>query len=437
MQISVDRVKQNVQHIYYFYLQPNKIATVEVELNSEPEKQQDSADITNLTAEIESFVRIADTDKEMLASQVKEMRTESEIVEESQLCSRQSPEHNECYSEEITIERIQNLGEMDENKSSSQCKKSPVKILIRAPTDEEPSPKIDENSKVITEIANNDEIEDTFRTISVEINEVNEVNKKFKKETHIECDEELTVKDPSKTIPTTTVIEELKAQNDADTPSNSYSAVTELKITESSDDLTQIQPESEETKQIAAEVIDEPKNSPKEEREQNGSMKYGDSSTKVSLIPLRVKNGGAKEPPTPPQRRRSVKEIIESINKCQSLLKVNQDQRDSRINDLFQSPSPSKTFKNKSLFIDRNMNDTNKKEYQTKRLFADINEVNNNAKAEEMCNIPLVVEKFNELNELNTNDLFEKCVVNNDEKESRWNPVPKPRRRGSTKQSFE
>lgn len=535
-------------------LQPSKVPIAKI---TEVKKPQDSADITSLTAEIESFVRIADTDKEMLESKTKEFRVENEndIDDTGEVSLRRSPEHNDCYSqdchtEEITIERIQNLGEIDEN-SNQRCKKSPVKILIRAPTDEEPFQNFDkelilsieqgnidsahqkaiiidsvqtgmetieenkqnkEENPEITVEANVDcneelttrieheNIDSTHQTnmemqTNMGINEENKQNKEdpeIRVETHVDCNEELKTSSDDGSLQKPVIIdsvqtsmetnernkenvgnkdevpavkaekhidcnEELKVQDQNETTaeslaekyekyankSNSYSEVNELKITESSDDLSQIGLLNDGSKQYEAII------------ENFDSTKYlSSSSTRVCSIPLRVKEGtsfignyGKKEPPTPPQRRRSVREIIESINKCQSLLKVNQDLKNSKVNntDLFQTsslsssssppvPPPTKAFKNKSFFIDRNMNDTNKKEYQNKRLFTDMTEVNNNAKVEEMCNIPLFVEKFSELNNNNdSNDLFEQIDQKESNVESRWNPVPKPRRhRNST-----
>lgn len=385
------------------------------------QERQDSADITNLTAEIESFVRIADTDKEMLEAKTNDS---NETVENG------SPEHKDYYpkdshTEEITMERIQSLGEMDEN-SDNRCKTSPIKILVRAPTDEND---IDEELETITEVEVNEgaeneitkPVDEKLNTQSVEEKSVNTNtdSPQVEVETDIKPVEELKIEDENEIIPST-LIEEFIAENDANKELN------ELKITESLDDLTTV---SYEPKQVVCET--------KEEFFQREDEPCSSRST-ISSLPFRFNNNdGKKVPPPPPprspQRRRSVREIIESINKCQSLLKVNQDQKITKMNnnDLFQTPtssssSPSKTFQNKSFFVDRNMNDSNNKDYENKRLFTDMAELNNNSQADEAPNIPLFVEKFNELNNNNSNVVFEKCVVK--DVGSRWNPVPKPRR---------
>lgn len=400
-----------LKDVYFLSLQPNKTATVKLEANTEATKLQDSADITNLTAEIESFVRIADTDKEILESEISENET-VEIVNSS---SRQSPEGNDCYpqdyhTDEITIERIQNLGEMDEN---SECKTSPIKILIRAPTDEESTLNIDEEEEEL-KIGTTEYIDHAENENMQEAMKPDEDTDKTKDE----IIEEIIIQDQNEIISSTELLtEECIAKNDASKDDTCLEG-NELKITESSDDLTIL------TDKTTPEVCKIKECQP--------------SSSRVSSILMNInRNESRKVPPTPPLRRRSVKEIIESINKCQSLLKINQDLKSSKVNntDQFQtttSSSPSKSFKNKSFFIDRNMNDTNEKDYQNKRLFTDMTEVNNNANTNANADIPLFVEKFNELNDNNSNVLFEKCVVQNDERESnagsRWNPVPKPRR---------
>lgn len=179
---------------------------------------------------------------------------------------------------------------------------------------------------------------------------------------------------------------------------------TVLKITESLDDCTKIGSDG------SADNITSGNYKDKEIlNKQNTSF----SRFEVHTIPLKFEspkmrkknseeNNLKNETPTPPQRRRSVKEIIESINKCQSLLKVNQEKA---------STSSSESFKNNNMY--RNMNDSGEKQYQSKKMFSDIAEVNNN--------IPLVLEKFNTCN---SNIIFDKSVSNNVE----WNPVPKPRR---------
>lgn len=453
--------------------------------------------ITNLTAEIESFVRTADTDKETIKSkevEASDLKIEENNIEhkenEKSKTSRQSPESNDYYPQDencddITIEKLQNLGSTDVN-SNERCKKSPVKILIRAPTDEETILVIDEEPAAEYKEDEND-AKDTEQEIMIVEQEIKEfTDTKERREDQVsQKDIPQDEKETSQTengingsnrIETTETVKIIQDTEESTTPTSSAvefilenenmtdsSAVTTLlKITESNENLSKIEPETSVPIEVNKEIEvkteeihrEKPKNAVVNEANRS-SFRFEVRSVplKLNSPQLRKKSddGKKREPPTPPQRRRSVKEIIESINKCQSLLKVNQDpktdktEKDKMNNDLYQASSSSmKTFKGKSSFVDRNVNDTVEKQYENKKMFSDITEVNNNAKSEDMSNIPLFVEKFNEFNNNNPNSIFEKCVIrdnktSNDEKVSNveWNPVPKPRRhRNSTQGSI-
>lgn len=155
--------------------------------------------------------------------------------------------------------------------------------------------------------------------------------------------------------------------------------------------------------------------------------------------------------PTPPQRRRSVKEIIESINKSQSLLKINQkpavplkDESKYKIRNTFPQP-----------VIERNILESQKRqatsgadngtlnddldaltasEKHMKQMIAEM-EADKNGNDSELANIPLFVERFAELNN-NNRGLFQKCSFKREDTPDRfmdndhrstvdWNPLPK------------
>lgn len=382
--------------------------------------------ITHLTAEIESFVRTADTEKEesvnVRLAKIKKNNvtideSEEEIPEKDETL-RQSPESNEYYpynpTTEITIEKIQNLGEIDAN-SNERCKKSPVKILIRAPTDEEPTI---ENDIVVSEATC---AEKCPGNTELEYNSVT-----FKEETTVYPEENISKSSEigniktskNKTMPTSSIVASIFENDFKKNDTNLIG--TELKITESTDDLTKIESQQVAEVDDTPEVIDKKTLPNKLKSEQ--IISSGKTKTTVfdaQFIPLQLDtpiirkemtefDNKKRKPPTPPQRRRSVKEIIESINKCQKLLKINHDlntnQSEKEQNcDLFDASS-SNLFKNKNSLSDRNI------------VIAD--ELNNNAKIEDLSNIPLFVEKFNEFNR-NTSNV-------------EWNPLPKPRRHRSS-----
>lgn len=508
----------NTFFFVFLHFQSTKTITTVEETSGEGDKNDETVNITNLTAEIESFVRTADTDKENIENVLhSELRIEEDErpTNEEKSTSRQSPESNDYYPQEeqidmVTLEKIQNLGskDMDVSNNSERCKRSPVKILIRAPTDEEPMSeeaenihetkdteretvivereqitKSNENNTEITanqstDVASNQQTvnqqtievsikpstEDSIQSTTVEQPDIS--NETVINVIHTEPLNDIAEidEDASNTTPTSAAVEFI-LENDT-----SVIDETNLRITESTDDLsnkpTKSLDETEEVQlrpKISIDITKSKKNetshpirSPAEEK--SNFLRNFD----IRTVPLKLdspsatkKNDfndktGKKIPPTPPQRRRSVKDIIDSINKCQSLLKINQNPNKNKAEkekiNLAQASSSSssssaKLFNQKNSLIDRNMNDLAGKQYQEKRMFSDIAEVNNNG---DTINIPLFVEKFDEFNNNNTSNgiVFEKCVVrgdrrkSNDEKMSNveWNPVPKPRRHRHSQQ---
>lgn len=480
-----------------FLFQSNKtITTVQETENGETE----NVNITNLTAEIESFVRTADTDKETIIATRQDESTELRIDESKNVVkmetnevnmengingknktSRQSPESNDFYpqdenGEELTIEKIENLGaiDVDVKNNSERVKRSPIKIFVRAPTDEE---SMDSTEKEPTPIVDNEmdfETKDTEQeTILVEqvcIEKESTPNNVIKRNeiaaiTVIPEEEEnnqTNNSDKSQTTPTSSSVEfilENQHENGIE-PSNE---VTDLRITESTDDLTKItelKPENEITIK-PVESIDAT-NETKENQTDTSIERFIVKQYEVRTVPLKINSPvltrrktfeeetTSNESPTLPSKRRSVKEIIESINKCQGLLKINQDHKintndNEQINsNLFNASSSTSKTNNKNTFVDRNMNDLTGKQYGEKKMFSDFTEVNNNNARHNdgFNNIPLFVEKFNELNK-NDPTSFERCTIRNskrtddDEKISNvaWNPVPKPRRHRNSKQT--
>lgn len=355
--------------------------------------------------------------------------------------------------EKISIEKIQNLGRMDIN-CDDRSKKSPIKILIRAATVEEPISTTIENDDIVTDdtkteiiIVEQTGVEKSGKNdTKVNISVTNEVQEEIKDSSKgIEGFETVEVPEDTEetTTPTSSAVEFELEHEDA----NTSNVATVLKITESIDDLTKTDTENS---------AQNPTNEFECEFNDNHNYSVNESSSsfsgaEISSIPLKLESSkaknkglnavfGAKRAPPTPQRRRSVKEIIESINKCQSLLKVNQDLKtdkaEKKDNDLFQASSSSmESFKSSSSIVDRNMNDLAEKQYQSKKMLSDI--------TEDMSNIPLFVEKFNEFNNNNPNSMYEKSIhcgnkIFSNEKVSNveWNPVPKPRRhRNSTHSS--
>lgn len=157
-------------------------------------------------------------------------------------------------------------------------------------------------------------------------------------------------------------------------------------------------------------------------------------------------------PPAPPQRRRSVKDIIASINKSQSLLKMNQQPNGNveakrsynyetylpqTIPTAIMEPSSqSQQLKSSNESIIRKYNELEESERKIRKMITDMEQSS--------IDVPVpVVEKFDEFmvdGGDKSDDLFKKCVVRREkslqsgasQEESRssmeWNPLPKPRR---------
>lgn len=422
----------------------------------------ESANITNLTAEIESFVKIADTDDDRIpttvsaALRIDENEPERKVESDSQ---RQSPENNNFYAYDdvnadndvVTVEKIQNLGsahdDMAVNSNSARSKVSPVKILVRTPTDDDPDEATPTQDHRVTSTDIPEE------PANVEYNATNGNGENGATVPGDEPNESVSTVDDAiieelrnarSSTPTSTEVENIL---ESDSYRGKAIVVDELHITESHENLSAptanpaestrvtVSPNNIEPKVATAERVNfmsattqkfeirtiplknfSPQTSRRETRNDFIGVGAGDPDDSDVVLRHRA-------PQTPPRKRRSVKEIIESINKSQSLLRVNQNQNHSE----------NKVINLDSKSFDRNMNGLVIKEYQEKQMFADIKELNNNNgsnQSQAECN-----ENRNDVENSNS-DLFKKCVIRNGSNATadtakgnvEWNPVPKPRR---------
>lgn len=428
-------------------------------------KCDDSVNIINLTAEIQSFVKIAATDvdeghKNDHSEPIKE--TEPTTKEEDAKQMRQSPESNDFYvseehassqNDELTFDKIQNLGAAGDYElvnNYERIKSSPVKILIQQPTEEDNE----------DESASNEPDEEPNEIKMIDVADIALPDASDNKDLD-QHDESEPMADDSRNecnTPTSLEVENILENQ------NRYSmnsTTTSLRITESYEDLpAQVNATSNfEVANIPLEIS--PLESPKSEVKEEPSTI--NSRFEIRTVPLKnfspepirkssashiVTNGNAAKeaPPTPPRRNRTVKEIIESINKSQSLLKINRDKNESKDkltteNEISQT---SLTAQKNSNEVDSNLNDlTAKNYYQQKKLFADVAEENGNKTIindeNDDDNIPLSLARYNEVSK-NNSILFSKCTgarnknvhsANHGHEKSanvEWNPVPKPRR---------
>lgn len=162
-------------------------------------------------------------------------------------------------------------------------------------------------------------------------------------------------------------------------------------------------------------------------------------------IELRIKNEELEDGPDTPktvERRRSVKEIIESINKSQSLLKMNhpptpQMERKSYLKyNYLDGPINSDP-----VLIQENKKDLSESERKIKELLSEMEDYQTTSKDFDLIfgktpniqearrnsfydNIPDVVQRCDDMN---NSVIFEKCVPN-ERRSCDYNPLPKPRR---------
>lgn len=445
--------------------QPIKsITTVGEETSAEIE----NVDITNLTAEIESFVRTADTDKATIATHTElrisengdapPMEAKKSAVDasadEAGKSSRQSPESNDFYPQDErggdtpTLEKIQNLGasDLDVTNNSERCKSSPVKIFIRAPSDEDPS-RVAKEATIQGECDH--ETAEQAVTIECERVEQSEDCRIVASQAIAEASNGREENgDAGEARPSTEIRLTAEVHQNGE-PSD-------LRITESNEDLPKATEPNAETAK-AADAVEATTIVTSSAAGESVAERHHVRQFEVRRVPLKMESPAATrrklvesdacDGPQKPSRRRSVKDIIDSINKCQGLLKLNQEPKTKktdkeRIN--LYTASTSRQRNDTNTLADRNMNDLAGKRYDDKKMFATgTTEINNNNRdnGDESYNIPLFVQ---ELNETTRKDaaLFEKCTVRGENGKTgdkvsniNWNPVPKPRRHRHIKEN--
>lgn len=220
--------------------------------------------------------------------------------------------------------------------------------------------------------------------------------------------------------------------------------VPELKIVESTDEISSPTTVDEPSDRYKIRFVALKSFSPEPQRRDIELRPHNNQEFDVEDIDL---------PPAPPQRRRSVKDIIASINKSQSLLKINQKPNTSTETtrtynyDAYvpqtvpttsvKEPLQSQPAKSSDDSINRKYSELEESERKMRKMISDMERSS--------MDVPVpVVEKFDEfvIGDAKSDDLFKKCVVRRDKSleagfgasqdESRsslnWNPLPKPRR---------
>uniref|UniRef100_A0A1B0DQT8 Uncharacterized protein n=1 Tax=Phlebotomus papatasi TaxID=29031 RepID=A0A1B0DQT8_PHLPP len=188
--------------------------------------------------------------------------------------------------------------------------------------------------------------------------------------------------------------------------------------------------QKEEIKEVKREVPEEDaKDRVKDKSDPYRNVVVEMEKYEIRFAPLKTDDAaGENHRKNPVERQRSVQEIIESINKSQSLLKINYED-DSRVQSIMQDIESQKRDvqrRKSSDSLNRNIRELEQKEQEMRELIKELEE-------QETSDIPVVVQEFN-------NNSFDKCVQlrepeekdqnDNQTKKSsiEWNPLPKPRR---------
>lgn len=408
-----------------------------------------------MTAEIESFVRTVGSTigKEENTNQVSNEEEKMNILRlkhtENVNEMRQSPESNDFYdevaivcnhqSDQLTFDKIQNLGaacDFDQLSNYETGKRSPVKILIREPTEED-------YEETDTNINLCDKVYEIKEVDLVENKNMQNIENELAK---FECN-----------TPTSLEVENILENQNRDSIN---SATNSLRITESCDNLFHQSSEEptanfevcktspdispDDTYILETSTIDSSQGPQSDaEREKTASS----IRFEVRAVPLKICSPGPypndskitndssaeQVPPTPPRRVRTVKEIIESINKSQSLLKINQNI--NKVGDEIHHAEKSFTPQDDNIAAANGHLNAKDLEERKKPIVADENG-NSNVIGGTSGDIPLSVARYNEVSRNNSTS-FKRCMVDrygnsNDgdekSKDVEWNPVPKPRR---------
>lgn len=258
--------------------------------------------------------------------------------------------------------------------------------------------------------------------------------KKVQMEQKVLNTEVLTIEEAKTEIPDTPQAQRKFVKESSLTPSDDTNISIDLRICESKDDLTSDASDVSNCKVSYSELKDsspEPDNGiPTRKPEipakptnlENSPPRYhsdenlnGSIYRKPSMTFKNLPNRSTENGSTP--QRRSVKEIIESINKSQSLLKMNQAERppttDYNANQAF------KTLE--------------EREKEIKRMLEELDKPLNTQSNKDLDDL------VDSLNNNISDDVFQKCVVKKtDMRHTReqsptvsnldWNPIPKPKR---------
>lgn len=177
-----------------------------------------------------------------------------------------------------------------------------------------------------------------------------------------------------------------------------------------------------------------------EETNENKTIKTENYEFQIRYVPLKegtpeneLNGSNSSIPSNSNGRRRSVKDIIASINKSQSLLKINEPKENSSTS--ISNSSSIDRIAASSESLQKNIKELKENENKIKSFLQEMEKKVDENRNSYYDNIPSTVLSY-ETEELNNNKksdadiVFEKCVLRkkNDDENIDWNPLPKPRR---------
>ncbi len=416
-------------------------------------------------------------DKKIILKETTSEDTERrQIIERKLGNSRASPENNEDYPERTSqtpdadmeavkirkVNSVKQLNVSDNGELAPNVDVSPPRIIVRKPTEDWED---DEEIRLNDDDANPGSSEEAPKTpISSEVEFILEQTVSSpstssniqNRETEVVVLETVQIVESNeskidkpkisakKNFENSLENSSIKNQHEQPIVESTFEDVPELKIVESSDDLTNTPddvPISQSSDRYKIRFVALKNFSPEPQRRDVVELRPHNNNQDFDVEDIDL-------PPAPPQRRRSVKDIIASINKSQSLLKINQKPNGNT--------EPTTRTYNYESYLPQTISTTHHQQIKESkssddetihRKYSELEE--SERKMRKMINdmeisaidVPVpVVEKFDEFDDGQSNDLFKKCVVRREKSlpsgasqdESRssveWNPLPKPRR---------
>lgn len=174
--------------------------------------------------------------------------------------------------------------------------------------------------------------------------------------------------------------------------------------------------------------------------DENKTIKTDNYEFQIRYVPLKegtpendLNGSNSSIPSNSNGRRRSVKDIIASINKSQSLLKINEPKENSSTS--ISNSSSVDRIAASSESLQKNIKELKENENKIQSFLQEMEKKVDENRNSYYDNIPSTVLSY-ESEELNNNKksdadiVFEKCVLRkkNDDENIDWNPLPKPRR---------